>query len=910
MKRVLFFLIAILPLLSYAQNEAAIWYFGEQSGLDFNSGVPVVLTDGVIDTFEGCATISDSTGQLLFYTDGVNVWDRTHNLMPNGTGLDGNSSSSQSAIIVPKPNNVNQYYIITVDDNPTPSNFKSGINYSTIDMISNAGNGDVISKNNLMKQYAFEKITSVRHANNNDFWVISFITDSFYAWLIDASGVSTTPVISSAGVSSINASRGYLKTSIDGSKIASANFGTNGTLMLYDFNTTTGIVTNEQQLQFEDSADIPYGVEFSNSGDLVYATTCRISGFGLTGPGRLYQFDLQNSNARVKIDDQNVYTRGALQLAIDGKIYRALSTVTTAQNTASGTDFLGVINAPNLTGLACNYVADAIDVTVAGAFPSHRVFEGLPPFMTSYFVEPSITAYNVCLGDITEFTLNSETPPTSVTWDFGDPASGVDNTSTNIINPTLHTFTSSGVFTVTATVDIGGVITVLTIDITIFDLPVVTSPVTLTQCDDDLDGIVDFNLSEANSLISTNYLNEIFTYFLTENDAINNINIISNPTTFSNLTAPNVWARIENATGCFTTAEVLLEVTTTNIPSDLMLTFNECDDILDGDDTNGFTTFDFSAATTQILDALLPATNLNVTYFESITDALAEQNSIDPTNYTNTTANSQQLAVRVDDLMNGCFGIGIHITLNIDPVPEFDLSTNATLCLNSGNSTINIENPLTNYEYVWRNDLDEIIGDTPEIMIDSEGTYSVTATDINGNNCETTKSIVVTSAPTTPLLNFDINNILIEDNSSNNTITVLTSNLPNGNYEFALDDGDFQSSNLFENVSAGIHTVRILEVDNCLEGSVDVSLIGVPNFFTPNGDGYNDTWHVTGIEFQPTSNVYVFDRFGKLIAILNPLGPGWNGYYKGNPLPSTDYWYKVELEDGRILKGHFSLIRR
>jgi len=104
--------------------------------------------------------------------------------------------------------------------------------------------------------------------------------------------------------------------------------------------------------------------------------------------------------------------------------------------------------------------------------------------------------------------------------------------------------------------------------------------------------------------------------------------------------------------------------------------------------------------------------------------------------------------------------------------------------------------------------------------------------------------------------------------------------------------------------------VKIIDKENCLEASAKVSLIGIPNFFTPNNDGFNDTWQVTGVSFQPNSNIYIHDRFGKMIAILDPLGPGWDGLYKGNPLPSTDYWYRVELEDGRILRGHFSLIRK
>tara|TARA_R110001583_G_scaffold4351_5_gene25293 strand:+ start:26271 stop:29834 length:3564 start_codon:yes stop_codon:yes gene_type:complete len=1187
MRRLVLFLLFILPLISYSQKEAAIWYFGQNAGLDFNSGAPVVLTDGQLNTYEGCASISDSAGNLLFYTNGVRVWDSSHSTMLNGNGLAGNSSSTQSAIIVQKPNNVDQYYIFTVDENSTAGNTLGGIDFSIVDMTLNGGLGGVITKNSVLLANSYEKITAVKHANNNDLWIITFFRDRFYAWLVDATGINA-PIITTAGISTENdASRGYLKASPDGSRLASANFGTTPSMYLYDFNDSTGIVSNEQQLFFEDPKDNPYGVEFSLMTQKLYVTTCQFNGPGpaISPGGKLYQYDLLNSNARVKIEDQNRYTRNALQIAIDGKIYRALSRVTTGQIPSSGTNFLGVINNPELDGLACNYVSDAIDVTIGGLFPSNKVYEGLPPFVTSLFILPSISANDVCLGNNTQFLLNSTTIPTSVVWDFGDPSTGINNTSA-LENPT-HLFSSPGIFTVTSTITIGATITVLTMDVTIYNLPIVTSPVTLTQCDDDLDGIVDFNLEEANSLISTEIPVPTITYFLTEPEALSNTNSITNPTTFSNATASTVWARIENATNCVITAEVILEVASTDIPASLMLNFYECDDLTDGDNTNGISTFDFSSATNQVLNALLPATGFTITYYETIPEALAEQNPIDPLNYANILNQpTQQIVVRADDINNSCFGLGYHVTLNVNTTPQFNLLTDVNFCENDINKTIGVENPVAtytylwedelgnsvgttenisvtsgglytvtatdptgincttnktiqatvnaipivnspitleqcdddldgiidfnledanslisneipaptityfltepeaiantnniinpttfsnattstvwarienatncvvtsevnleaidielplnlippfiecddiadgdntnnsaifdfssatndiltallpetnlsiayylnqsdaiseinniapinfrntsspqdiivrvnntvtgclglatislqveevpifniepaatlclfggsvrisatnpvgDYTYVWQNSSNIVIGTDSEIDLDEIGIYTLTATDINGKNCSITKTVEITSEPVMPILNFNSNNIIYTEATFNeNSITVLTDNLPASNYQFALDDGIFQSNNFFDNIEAGLHTVTIRDISNCLEANVSVSLINIPKFFTPNNDGYNDTWHVTGIEFQPTSNVYIFDRFGKLIAILDPLGPGWNGLYKGNPLPSTDYWYKVELDDGRVLKGHFSLIR-
>ncbi|MCF6182695.1 T9SS type B sorting domain-containing protein [Lutibacter sp.] len=904
MKRIVFFWIILLPILSFSQKEAAFWYFGQNAGLDFNSGTPVVLTNGKLSTLEGCATISDATGNLLFYTDGVKVWDKTGTIMPNGTGLLGNTSSTQSAIITPKPNNPNQFYIFSVDQRTALSALSTnGINYSLVDMSLNGGLGDLVTSQkdiNLVSQ-AYEKITAVKNNNNNSIWIITFIQNQFLAWLVDAAGVNLTPVTST--VSFAADSRGYLKISPDGNKIACANFGNTHSMMLYDFDATTGIVSNEQELTFDDTNDIPYGVEFSTQSRKLYVTTSQLKINDHMPPGKLYQFDLMNGNNRTLIHTSNINTRGAVQLAIDGKIYRALSISGASQ---VGTKFLGIINKPEADGLACNYEHNKLDISAGD--PNRKVVEGLPPFIQSYFLEPSISANNVCLGDVTQFNLSSSTTPTSITWGFGDPTSGTNNTST-LENPT-HIFTSSGVFTVTATVTIGVNTSILTLDITIYDLPVVTSPVTLTKCDDNLDGIEDFNLNDANALISSESPLPIFTYFLTETDAIANINTIVNPTAFSNNTQSTVWARIENAVGCFTTAQVDLKVISIDIPNAFMLTYNQCDDLTDEDDTNGLTTFDFSTATNQVLNALLPVANLTVAYYETLADAFAETNAINPSNYTNTTAFTQQIVVRVDKTTDTCFGLGFHITLNVTPVPIFDLNPNITLCLSSSSATIGVENPTDNYDYLWTDSSGNTIGNTPQINVDTEDTYTVTATDTNGNNCQTSKDIQVIASPILPLPNFGLNNLEIIDNTSNNSITVNTNNLPSSNYEFSLDSDIFQTNNVFQTVSGGLHTVKIRDIENCLEASVQVNLISIPNFFTPNNDGSNDTWQVTGIDNQPNTKIYVFDRFGKLIAILNPLGNGWNGLYKGNPLPSTDYWYKVELEDGRVLRGHFSLIRK
>ena len=189
---IIFFVI----LTSYGQGESNIWYFGENAGLDFATGVPVPIFDGQIDTFEGCSVLSDKTGNLLFYSDGTKIWNRNHDVMPNGNGLLGDDSSTHSSVFVPNPVQNNIYYVFTVDKEAGDE----GLRYSIVDLNLDGGLGDVVSKNVLLYTPSTEKIAVIR--NGCSFWVLTHQTDSnnFVAHKVDATGVNNTPVISSTGL--------------------------------------------------------------------------------------------------------------------------------------------------------------------------------------------------------------------------------------------------------------------------------------------------------------------------------------------------------------------------------------------------------------------------------------------------------------------------------------------------------------------------------------------------------------------------------------------------------------------------------------------------------------------------------------------------------------------------------------
>ncbi len=238
-------ILAILNLLGtslYAQNNANVWYFGDHAGLDFNSGVPIALTDGMINSWEGTSTVSDANGSMLFYTDGITVWDKNHNVMLNGDSLGGGSSATQSALIVSIAGN-NLFYIFTVENENTPTD---NLRYSVVDLSLNNGDGDVTIKNAFLISQTTEKLSAVNNANNTGLWVMTHGngTNSFYGFLLDGSGVDSVPVISNIGQSfGMNGDNvGQMKFSPDGTKIAVAAWNSNF-VELFDFNSTTGVVS-------------------------------------------------------------------------------------------------------------------------------------------------------------------------------------------------------------------------------------------------------------------------------------------------------------------------------------------------------------------------------------------------------------------------------------------------------------------------------------------------------------------------------------------------------------------------------------------------------------------------------------------------------------------------------------------
>ena len=416
----------------------------------------------------------------------------------------------------------------------------------------------------------------------------------------------------------------------------------------------------------------------------------------------------------------------------------------------------------------------------------------------------------------------------------------------------------------------------------------------LSQCDEDgiYDGLTIFNLTEINTTLINNVPDRVTKFYTSLTSAQNSTNEIDG-TAFSNSSNPqNVYVQLINSnTNCFDIAELTLAV---NVTTGTDTTLESCDSDGTEDGLFNFTLTDADAAVL----AGLPVT-YTLSYYETYQEALLETNPL-TANYTNTTPYNQTLFARIEN-DNNCYGIN-QVELIVHELPQIVIEEERIYCLNTFPAIITLEGGVLNgfpnsFFYDWSTG-----ATTPQIQVNSTGTYTVTVSDANG--CSKLRTITVLPSNTAT---FD--SIEIVDAVEANSVTIFVSG--EGDYEYALDTEffGFQDSNTFIGVGPGFHTVYVRDKNDCGTVKKNISVIGFPKFLTPNGDGYNDRWHVYGINTpnQANSKVYIFDRYGKLLIQLNPLGDGWDGTYNGAIMPTSDYWFYVKLEDGRFFKGHFTL---
>ena len=467
----------------------------------------------------------------------------------------------------------------------------------------------------------------------------------------------------------------------------------------------------------------------------------------------------------------------------------------------------------------------------------------------------------------------------------------------------------------------------LTFDLIVNPLPVANFVEDLETCDDDSDGSaqdgfsqsIDLELQTPGILGTQDPAIFSVTYHASLADAQAGTAPLTSPLTNTVAFSQIIYVRILNSvTQCVNSisnfnAIVNPEPTTENI-GDILF----CDDNTDGDDTNGFIqNIDLDSQIPGILGPLQDEDDFTVTFHETQADASAGTDALSSP-YSNTTRDRQTIFIRVLNNDTGCINDDDTFNAIINPLPDFTVTSPQIVCLNGPPLTIGVENPATAYDYVWTDPAgNDIIGS--QITITSGGLYTVTGTTTDGTSCSRTLEIQVNESIIATISDADVT---IVDDSDNNSITIDPTNLGIGEYEYALLDENrdfafnYQDSSVFENLGGGFYTILVRDKNGCGTATLIVSVVEFPKFFTPNNDGINDTWAIKGANstFFPTSQISIFNRFGKVVAQIKIDNPGWNGYYNGKILPSDDYWYSINLIDRngivRERKGNLSLIRR
>lgn len=450
-------------------------------------------------------------------------------------------------------------------------------------------------------------------------------------------------------------------------------------------------------------------------------------------------------------------------------------------------------------------------------------------------------------------------------------------------------------------------------EIEVFEMPQILATIELKNCDLDgvTDGFTDYNLDEANALISSNSDNEVFSHYLSLPDAQAGTNpIVASP--YNNSTSNTVFVRVETSNGCFKIATIDLNVSATAFDDNYNFEIQTCD----ADDVNdGLASFDLSVASDEILSLLPPGQPLQVYYYTSLESALLETGEIQtPNNYINQTAHSEDLFVRIENEENGdCYDIGPYVTLTVHSRPEFVVVPEALTCLNLSPTPLDVLDADGNYTYEWTDENGAVISSTSYVEVHAAGDYSIVATSAEG--CESFPQTVTVSAS----INASISNsdITVVENSMNNSIEIDPNNLGIGDYEFSLNDmdGPYADLTYFDQLKPGIHTIYVRDKKGCGISAHDVYILGFQKYFSPNGDGVNDFWQVKGVDpaTMQASPAHIFDRYGKILKIMDVFGEGWDGSFNGEILPATEYWYNVTITDAtgksRNLTGHFSLLR-
>ena len=764
MKKKIYILFLLLSINVFSQREADHWYFGDNAGLHFNVGSLDILNDSKMSTLNGSSSISDIEGNLIFYTDGQTVWNKNHQIIEDGENLAGELSNTQSSIIIPKPNSETNFYIFntrqTLINSPT---LYPGIYYSEVEISSTYPSGKIIRKNERLENSTAQKITAVHHKNGKDVWLITYgsnvyqgVNNVFYAFKVTESGINNAI---RTQLNEIDESLiGEMKASPDGSKIALSTASEN--IYMYNFDNVTGSLTEYSYVFLETNFTqgyISYGLAFSPNSKYLYYSAYRYT--GEKEHFRIMQAEID------KLDSSSEYlgipvfsgspnrNAASIQLASDGKIYVAQVKVNNFYDNngefirSESIPFknIGVINEPNKFGEDSNYQDQVLNLENGNSY------RGLPNFIQSYFRNRIITE-NKCVSDVFDFNLDAYKTITAAKWDFGD-----GNTATGL--NTNHQYTTAGTYIVTSLVTMNNIDVPFYKEVIVFPLPEVIPDQELIQCDTNNDGVDFFDLYDISSKVVIETLDKTFIFYRSYLDAENDENRINNPELFQNESIrQELFVSVISEKGCRNITNFFIESKFVSLGN--ISTIYACDNSINTiESLKGI--FNLDEKRNQIKQEFNLNDDNTIQFYPSLIEAQTTTNLLED----DFTSPTTTIYVRVDTPL-GCGGLEpFNLVVNTKPI--ININDSYIICVEpSEHSPIIIDGNSFNDRYEWRNSADIIISTNKEFLLNSIGTFSLTAFKTeNGLECSSYKEFTVDPKSA------EFNQIIVDTETDNNTIS-------------------------------------------------------------------------------------------------------------------------------------------
>lgn len=460
-----------------------------------------------------------------------------------------------------------------------------------------------------------------------------------------------------------------------------------------------------------------------------------------------------------------------------------------------------------------------------------------------------------------------------------------NNLIAGAVNPT-YLVTAPGVYT--TEISLGATTCIATGSVTIeyTPKPVLTNT-TIVQCDEDYNGTTNFNLTKADNIIKNGdpTLGNV-TYYTSLLGAQNQdaSQVIANPADYPSV-PKTVYASVSNAFGCSAVANVVLQISSNSMPQQLDYETCDLDNVVDG-----FFTFNLTTEVDPVVLAGQPA-GLVVEYYPTLNDALLQTNQL-TSSYTNVIQYMEYIFARI---VNGpdCYGvIPVHLFINSHTPDDFEDEI-AILC-EGFPKTLQVATSF--YTYNWSNG-----SNTFSTQVTEPGEYTVTVSDMN--TCLATKKFIVVLSEKPEITSVDV------DNFNENGNIALINYSGTGDYEFSIGGLVYQDSPYFDDLSPGEYTAFVRDKNGCGQDSQNIEVLNYPKYFTPNGDGFNDVWSIKNLAFSPASTISIFDRMGKLVCQLNSRHQSWDGKYNSKDLPAEDYWFVIQIDNSKSVRGHFALKR-